>query len=289
MMLPNYKRLLSYFYALIFCFTFISLTFCSDENGNPVDENDDVPNLEGYTLVWNDEFNGSAIDNQKWEHEINGQGGGNNELQYYISENDNSYVQNGKLYIIAKKKQYTGPDGTREYTSARIRTLNRGDWLYGRIEVSAKLPSGRGTWPAIWMLPTDWEYGGWPSSGEIDIMEHVGYDPNPVHGSVHTKAYNHTIGTQKSAALPVPTAITEFHTYAIEWFEDRIEFYIDDVFYFTFTNENSGWEKWPFDKRFHLIMNIAVGGSWGGVQGIDPNAFPATMEIDYVRVYERDE
>jgi beta-glucanase (GH16 family) len=288
-MFLKYKSLANFIYILFLVISFFTLTYCSDDESNPVNENDDSINLEGYTLVWNDEFNGSSIDNKKWEHEVNGHGGGNNELQYYTPKDDNSYVKDGKLFIVAIKEQFTGPDGTRDYTSARMRTLNRGDWLYGRIEVSAKLPSGRGTWPAIWMLPSDWEYGGWPNSGEIDIMEHVGYDPNRVHGSVHTAAYNHTIGTQKSAVLPVPKAMTEFHTYAVEWFEDRIEFYIDDIFYFTFNNENSGWEKWPFDKRFNLILNIAVVGNWGGVQGIDPNAFPATMEIDYVRVYERTE
>ncbi len=137
------------------------------------------------------------------------------------------------------------------------------------------------------MLPTDWEYGGWPQSGEIDIMEHVGYDPNVVHGSIHTLAYNHTIGTQKTAKLTIPTATTAFHKYAIEWFEDRIDFYIDNTKYFTFNNENKGWQYWPFDKRFHLILNLAVGGNWGGAQGIDPAAFPAQMEIDYVRVYKK--
>ena len=137
------------------------------------------------------------------------------------------------------------------------------------------------------MLSTDWEYGGWPESGEIDIMEHVGYDPNVVHGSIHTKAYNHTIGTQKTAKLPISTATTEFHKYAIEWFEDHIDFYIDSIKYLTFNNENKGWAYWPFDKRFHLILNLAVGGTWGGAQGIDPSAFPASMEIDYVRVYKK--
>lgn len=284
----NHKRLASYIYIIFLITSFFNLTFCSDEN-NPFSENGDSINIEGYTLVWNDEFNGSRIDYKKWEYEVNGNGGGNNELQYYTPKDDNSFVKDGRLFIVAIKEQFSGPDGTRDYTSARLRTLNKGDWLYGRIEVSAKLPSGRGTWPAIWMLPSDWEYGGWPNSGEIDIMEHVGYDPNRVHGSVHTAAYNHTIGTQRSAVLPVPTALTEFHKYAVEWFEDRIEFYINDIFYFTFSNENKGWETWPFDKRFHLILNIAVGGNWGGVQGIDSNVFPATMEIDYVRVYKKNE
>jgi beta-glucanase (GH16 family) len=281
------KKYLSYYYIILLIVFSTILTYCSEDKSNPSSVDDSL-NIEGYKLVWNDEFDGSSIDLNKWEHEFNGNGGGNNEEQYYTPLKENSYLSDGKLFITAKKEQFTGPDGTREFTSARLRTLNKGDWLYGRVEVSAKIPKGRGTWPAIWMLPTDWEYGGWPASGEIDIMEHVGYDENGIHGSVHTQAYNHSIGTQKSSYLKIPTATSKFHTYAIEWFEDRIEFYIDDLFYFTFNNENSGWEKWPFDKRFHLILNVAVGGSWGGAQGIDLEAFPATMEIDYVRVYEKE-
>ena len=264
----------------------VILTYCSDSGTNP-DDNDTVPVIEGYNLVWNDEFNDSQLNLLKWEHEVNANGGGNNELQYYTARSENSYIENGKLKIVALYENYSGFEGTRSFTSARIRSKYKGDWKYGRIEVSAKIPLGIGTWPAIWMLPTDWEYGGWPASGEIDIMEHVGYDPNVVHGSVHTEAYNHSIGTQKTSKLTIPTATSTFHTYAIEWFEDHIDYYIDSTKYFSFNNENSGWQKWPFDKRFHLILNIAVGGNWGGVKGIRTEAFPATMEIDYVRVYQK--
>ena len=265
-----------------------SLLFgCKSEDNinNPSDE--DSLKIDGYNLVWNDEFDKDFIDPTKWEYEVNANGGGNNELQYYTARSENSFVDDGKLNIVAKLEDYTSTEGTRNFTSARLRTKNKGDWKYGRVEISAKLPSGRGTWPAIWMLPTDWEYGTWPASGEIDIMEHVGYDPNVIHGTVHTKAFNHTIGTQVGNQLTIPTAITEFHTYSVEWFEDKIDFFIDDLKYFTFNNENLGWEKWPFDKRFHLILNIAVGGNWGGAQGIDSIIFPAKMEIDFVRVYEK--
>ncbi len=271
-------------FALILIF---STSFGCSDNGNEPKEEDKIPKIDGYTLVWNDEFNESFIDLRKWEHEVNANGGGNNELQYYTNRSGNSFVKDGKLNIVAKLERYTGDEGTREFTSARLRTSKKGDWKYGRIEVSAKIPAGLGTWPAIWMLSTDWEYGGWPESGEIDIMEHVGYDPNVVHGSVHTLKYYHSIGTQKSAQLKIPTVISEFHTYAIEWFEDHIDFFIDDFKYFSFANEKTGWDVWPFDKRFHLILNIAVGGNWGGVKGIDPDVFPATMEIDYVRVYQQ--
>jgi beta-glucanase (GH16 family) len=269
-------------FFLFFVIVSISFAGCTKDD-QATSPNDTIPEIPGYTLVWNDEFNKEYIDLTKWEYEVNGDGGGNNELQFYTASPNNSYLENGKLVIKAIKETYQN----REYTSARIRSKNRGDWLYGRIEVSAKIPKGVGTWPAIWMLSTDWSYGGWPESGEIDIMEHVGYDPNVVHGSIHTKAYNHTIGTQKSSKLTIPTATTEFHKYAVEWFEDHIDFYIDDIKYFTFNNENKGWEYWPFDKRFHLILNIAVGGNWGGIYGVDPKAFPARMEIEYVRVYQK--
>lgn len=262
----------------------VSLSFagCSKDD-SATSPGDSIPEIPGYTLVWNDEFDKQYLDLTKWEYEVNGDGGGNNELQFYTASPNNSYIENGKLVIKAIKETYQN----REYTSARIRSKNKGDWMYGRIEVSAKIPKGVGTWPAIWMLSTDWSYGGWPESGEIDIMEHVGYDQNVIHGSIHTKAYNHTIGTQKSSKLTIPTATTDFHKYAIEWFDDHIDFYIDQIKYFTFNNENNGWQYWPFDKRFHLILNIAVGGNWGGVYGVDPKAFPATMEIEYVRVYKK--
>jgi len=268
------------------CFTIITMAFagCSkDDENTPTTPPDSIPQIPGYTLVWNDEFSKSTIDLTKWEHEVNGDGGGNNELQYYTARAENSYIEGGRLIIKAIYEEYQN----KYFTSARMRTKYKGDWTYGRIEVSAKIPTGLGTWPAIWMLSTDWEYGGWPESGEIDIMEHVGYNPNVVHGSVHTKAYNHVIGTQKTATLPVATATTAFHLYAIEWFEDHIDFYIDKTKYFTFKNENKDWQYWPFDKRFHLILNVAVGGSWGGAQGIEPGDFPAKMEVDYVRVYKK--
>ena len=260
---------------------------CNSEESinNPSDDKSDSLKVEGFNLVWNDEFNvDGKPDDTKWDYDIGGHGWGNNELQYYTSDSVNVRVNNGKLEIEA----HYYPNSTVEYTSARIVTKSKGDWLYGRVEVKAKLPAGLGTWPAIWMLPTDWEYGGWPASGEIDIMEHVGYEPNVVHGTVHTEAFNHSIGTQFGDQLTIPTAISDFHIYAIEWSEDKIDFYIDDNKYFTFNNVNLTYKEWPFDKRFHLIMNIAFGGNWGGAQGIDNSIFPVQMDVEYVRVYEKE-
>ena len=233
-------------------------------------------------MAWWDEFNYTGTpDTSKWGYDVGAGGWGNNEEQYYTNERSNSYVENGELHIEALKENDS-------WTSARLVTKNKGDWLNGRVEVKANIPSGRGTWPAIWMLPTDWEYGEWPSSGEIDIMEHVGYEPTTIYGTVHTEAYNHGLGTQRGDNIQVPDAEQEFYLYAIEWDQGRISFFVDDSCYYTFWNPQISYKEWPFDKRFHLLLNIAIGGSWGGAQGIDPMLTQASMEIDYVRVYSRD-
>lgn len=235
------------------------------------------------TPVWADEFDYSGKPNSaKWGYDIGGNGWGNNELQYYSDNISNASVADGKLTITARKESVGG----KEYSSARLVTKDKGDWTYGRFEIKAKLPTGKGTWPAIWMLPTDWSYGNWPKSGEIDIMEHVGYDQDRVHVTVHTEAYNHGIGTQKGASKVVPNASTEYHLYRIDWTPFAIRGYIDNQMMYEFINEGKGYAAWPFDKRFHLLLNIAVGGNWGGAQGVDASVYPQTMEIDYVRVYK---
>ncbi len=242
-----------------------------------------VASSTGPVLVWSDEFNYSGLpDPSKWGYDTGNGGFGNNELQNYTANRlENARVENGSLIIEARRDWHEGI----EYSSARLVTRNKGDWLYGRVEARAKLPGGRGTWAAIWMLPTDWEYGGWPDSGEIDIMENVGYDPETVHGTVHTEAYNHILGTQLANTVDRTDFQSEFHVYAIEWEENKIDFLLDDEIYFTFSR-HGGSAEWPFDKRFHLILNLAVGGNWGGALGVDPNIWPQRMEVDYVRVYD---
>jgi beta-glucanase (GH16 family) len=234
-------------------------------------------------LVWSDEFDYEGLpDPEKWVYDVGDHGWGNNELQYYTENNlENARAENGILIIEAHQ------DSTfdKAYSSARLLTRGKASWKYGFIEVKAKLPKGVGTWPAIWMLPEKNNYGGWPKSGEIDIMEHVGFDQGTVHGTVHTEAFNHTKGTQKGKTIPVPDCSEEFHIYAIDWQEDKIDFYMDGEHYHTFENTGGSWEEWPFDHPFHLILNIAVGGNWGGAQGVDPDIWPQPMEIDYVRVY----
>jgi len=238
------------------------------------------------TLVWSDEFDYTGLPNPaKWSYDTAGNSGGwgNNEKQFYTQARlKNAEVKEGFLSITARKEEYKGF----QYTSARLVTKGKGDWLYGRMEIRAKIPDGRGMWPAIWMLPTDWAYGGWPASGEIDIMENVGYNPFVIVASAHTEKYNHSIGTQKSATINIPTCYSEFHVYTLEWEIKEYRVYVDDRLYFTFKNEGSGYKVWPYDKRFHLLLNVAVGGNWGGAQGIDDSVFPRTMVVDFVRIYQ---
>ncbi|NBC18895.1 MAG: family 16 glycosylhydrolase [Bacteroidetes bacterium] len=253
----------------------------------------DAPGENGaeWQLVWADEFDVDGLpDTTRWSYDVGGHGWGNNELQFYTEQRpENARVEDGHLVIEARQESVGG----RGYSSARLVTKGKGDWQYGRFEVRAKLPSGRGTWPAIWMLPTEWRYGGWPTSGEIDIMEHVGYDPDVIHATVHTGAYNHLRGTQRGDTLYVATARSAFHVYAVEWTEQEIRGYVDDTHYFTFENERRTDEdathmEWPFDQPFHLLLNIAVGGNWGGAEGVDNTIWPQRLVVDYVRVYQRE-
>lgn len=245
-----------------------------------------------YNLVWSDEFDyvGSP-DPTKWNRVVGGSGFGNNEIQYYTDRDENSYVDNGFLTISLLNETY----GNRNFTSAKLTTHNLESWTYGKMEISAKLPSGLGTWPAIWMMPENSVYGGWPRSGEIDIMEHVGYKPNVTHGTVHTYDYNGQIGTQRGGDLAVPTAMSEFHVYSIEWLPNKIIWAVDGEEFYTYRFEVDGystlteddyWRIWPYDDDFYLILNVAFGGNWGGAAGIDYDLQSAEMVIDYVRVYE---
>jgi beta-glucanase (GH16 family) len=241
----------------------------------------------GWELVWSDEFDrGPLPDPAKWDYDVGGHGWGNHELQFYTrARPENARVEDGRLIIEARREKWEG----RDYTSARLVTKGRADWTYGRFEIRARLPLGRGTWPAIWMLPTRWDLGSgdWPDVGEIDIMEHVGYDPGVIHASTHSKLHQWRANTQRTATLAVPDAGTAFHTYVLEWEPDEIRIAVDDRFYFTSRRDGGDWQSWPFFRPFHLVLNLAVGGDWGGVKGVDAAAFPQRLEVDYVRVYRR--
>ena len=249
-------------------------------------QNKDNENLKDWTLVWQDEFNGVHLNEAKWNYETGGNGWGNNELEYYANRLENVFVQDGNLIIEARKETYEN----RSYTSARITTKNKGDWLYGKIEVRAKLPKGKGLWPAIWMLPTDWEYGGWAASGEIDIMELVGDLPQNIYGSLHFGG-EAPANTYKSSSYSLKNGrdfSQDFHRFTIEWDTTAIRWFVDDSLY----ESQSSWYSTaapfpaPFDRRFHLLLNVAVGGNWPG----SPDAktvFPQRMYVDYVRIYKK--
>lgn len=238
---------------------------------------------DGWKLVWSDEFDKAGPpDLTKWGYEKGMLR--NNEKQFYTDRKENARVEDGKLIIEAHNEVMEG--GT--FTSASLNSKGHGEWTYGRLEVKAKIPAARGTWPAIWMLPTDIGKVPWPKCGEIDIMEHVGYDPNKIHGTLHSEAFNHIKKTQRSEIINVPTATTEFHVYSADWTPERIVISIDGKAYGTFDKKPEDKEdQWPFDKPFYLILNLAIGGDWGGIKGIDDTAFPQRMEVDYVRVYEQ--
>jgi beta-glucanase (GH16 family) len=239
-------------------------------------------------LVWSDEFDMPGLpDSTRWGYDYGTGcpevcGWGNNELQFYTARRrENARVEGGSLIIEARREQWEG----KGYTSARLVSKHKGDWTGGRIEARLKCPVGRGTWPAFWMLPTDWKYGGWPRSGEIDIMEHVGCVADSVFGSAHTQAFNHLRRTQSTGGFYLPDAEKNFHVYAVEWRPDRLDYFVDDVKYHSFNNLRKTPDEWPFDQRFHVILNLAVGGNWGGMRGVDESIWPRRLEVDYVRVY----
>jgi beta-glucanase (GH16 family) len=274
---------------LSFCPLLILTMSCSKGGGGGDTLPDFVPITQApktYTfdtnVAWADEFNtNGAPDPAKWQYDTGGGGWGNNELEYYTNTTNNAIVTDGVLSIIARKESMGGMN----YTSARMASKFSSDMLYGRIEIKAKLPAGRGNWPAIWMLPNDYAYGSWPNSGEIDIMEQVGYDANNVHFSIHDQTNNG--GNSKTSTLNIPTSNTAFHLYRVDWTPDAIKGYYDDQLVFTFANYKKGqFATWPFDKPFHMMLNLAVGGNWGGIQGVDDTIFPNTMQIDYVRFYK---
>ena len=243
----------------------------------------------GWKLVWADEFDGKEIDFTKLSVEENGHGGGNGEMQFYVDRKENVRVEDGKLVIEARKEKFGSGGVEKEFTSGRVRTKRHASWLYGRIEVRAKLPQGRGVWPAIWMLPEKDVYGGWAASGEIDIMELVGHEPGTVHGTLHHGgSWPKNVHTGSPFKLKQGIFADDFDTFAIEWEMGAIRWYVYGELYQTQTQWSSAGGKFPapFDQPFHLLLNVAVGGGWPG----PPDAatvFPQRMTVDYVRVYQR--
>lgn len=239
-----------------------------------------------YELVWSDEFDvDGEPDPTRWGFDEGGGGWGNRELQFY-TRGDNVEIRDGQLIIEARKEER----GRYNFTSTRLVSRNRGDWRYGKFEISAKMPDVLGTWSAIWMLPTVNQYGSWPTSGEIDIMEYVVQDPNIIHGTLHTGRFNHLKGNQRGFSQPLPDVSNTFHKYTVEWLPDQIRFYFNDEFMWRYNpsvfTACPTSQEWPFDIPFHLILNIAIGGSWGGAQGVAEEGWPTNMVVDYVRIYQ---
>ncbi|MDE6393146.1 MAG: family 16 glycosylhydrolase [Muribaculaceae bacterium] len=252
----------------------------------PADPSIEVP--EGYELVWNDEFDGTELNRSDWTHEVQGPGWVNNELQTYVNTAYDgklvTEVSDGTLKIDCFKA------GDGKICSGRIYVHVNSGWKYGIFEASIKLPKGKGTWPAFWMMPVgnDWSVTPWPKCGEIDIMEEVGYNPNYTSSSIHCEAYNHMIGTQKTAERLTQGAQEDFHIYRLEWTEDYIRTYVDGKMLLNFVNDGKGnISTWPFTRAFYPILNLAWGGDWGGAMGVDETCLPAVMEVDYLRVFQK--
>ena len=213
---------------------------------------------------------------------VTGGGWGNNEAQYYTNNKKNVRAQNGKLIIEALKEDFYGS----KYTSSRIKTKK--SWKYGRFEIRAKLPKGKGTWAAFWGLPTEWKYGNWPNSGEIDVLEHVGFEEGHIVSSVHNIAHHGDLSrSDQTKYVIAKNVVNSFNDYVLEWDEKEIKTFINDKLIFSYPKNDQPWERWPFDEKFHFILNIAIGGNWGGMKGIDDTAFPTKMEIEHFRVYKK--
>lgn len=235
----------------------------------------------GYTLKWNDEFNGSSIDQNNWNYDLGASGWGNNELQNYTSQSANSYIANGSLVIEAIK----GPNGN--YTSARMITKGKRTFQYGRIDIRAKLPRGQGIWPALWMLGSNIDNVGWPACGEIDIMEYLGHQTSTVHGTAHWGAQGSTSSQSSSSRYDLTSGnfYDKFHVFSIIWEPNKIRWYMDDQLFHTVTTSTTGAAAWRFNQEFFFIFNIAVGGNWPGYPDATTQ-FPQKMFVDYVRVFQ---
>jgi len=252
-----------------------------------------------WVLVWSDEFEGNDLDYSKWEKEENNYGGGNNERQAYRTDPKYCFVEDGILNIAVYRDAHTTSDGkTQPYSSARIKTQKRGDWLYGRFEVRAKMPSGQGIWPAVWMLPTESRYGGWAAGGEIDILESRGSEVGETTGAIHFGgAWPRNTYLSHTHTFVDKNAAEDFHLYALEWSPDEIKWFVDGELCMTRTKDEWFTEaapdnpRAPFDQPFHLLINVAVDGRFfeGTEQQADllpPDAFPQILQVDHVRVYQ---
>jgi len=237
----------------------------------------------GLTLIWNDEFSGTALDANTWNYETgNANGWGNNELEYYTNSTKNTFVSNGNLIVEARKESISGFN----YSSARLTTQNKKSFTYGRVDIRAKLPKGKGVWPALWMLGNSISSAGWPASGEIDIMELLGQEITKSYGTLHYGASAATHGSKgNSYTLSSSSFYDQFHVFSMDWIQDQVKLYVDNTLYLTVNKTDLGSAPYPFNAPFFFIFNVAVGGNWPG----SPDAttsFPQRMIVDYIRVFQ---
>ena len=279
---------------LVFAIYIFILCSCSEEE-DKAQGNDQAPTFSSnWEMLWSDEFDGEDLDLSKWNRLSWRPGWVNNELQAYTERDTNIFLESGFLVLQGlidpgfSGTDYNGNDYNADYTSGRVNTDGKFSTTYGRFDIRAKLPKGKGSWPAIWMLGESINSIGWPDCGEIDIMEHVGYDEGMIHGSIHTEEYNHMYNTQRSGSKYIENVTSTFHVYSLEWSPFYLRYLIDDEpFFFVYNDSKGDNSKWPFDDPHYIILNLAIGGDWGGVQGISTSDFPMRMMVDYVRVFKQ--
>ena len=279
---------------LVFAIYIFILCSCSEEE-DKAQGNDQAPTFSSnWEMLWSDEFDGEDLDLSKWNKLSWRPGWVNNELQAYTERDTNIFLESGFLVLQGlidpgfSGTDYNGNDYNADYTSGRVNTDGKFSTTYGRFDIRAKLPKGKGSWPAIWMLGESINSIGWPDCGEIDIMEHVGYDEGMIHGSIHTEEYNHMYNTQRSGSKYIENVTSTFHVYSLEWSPFYLRYLIDDEpFFFVYNDSKGDNSKWPFDDPHYIILNLAIGGDWGGVQGISTSDFPMQMMVDYVRVFKQ--
>ena len=279
---------------LVFTIYIFILCSCSEDE-DKAQGNDQAPIFSSnWEMLWSDEFDGEDLDLSKWNKLSWRPGWVNNELQAYTERDTNIFLESGFLVLQGlidpgfSGTDYNGNDYNADYTSGRVNTDGKFSTTYGRFDIRAKLPKGKGSWPAIWMLGESINSIGWPDCGEIDIMEHVGYDEGMIHGSIHTEEYNHMYNTQRSGSKYIENVTSTFHVYSLEWSPFYLRYLIDDEpFFFVYNDSKGDNSKWPFDDPHYIILNLAIGGDWGGVQGISTSEFPMQMMVDYVRVFKQ--
>jgi len=272
------KSSTNYFFTVIYLLTVLVLSTGCAAAFTPAPT--PIPEIPGWTLIWQDEFEDKEINLSNWTYDLGGGGWGNGEAEYYTSRPENARVENGNLVIEARQEKYEDS----YYTSARLKTQGLKSFQYGHFEARLKVPTGAGLWPAFWMLGSSFDGSNWPDCGEIDIMEYIGKEPDLIMGTLHGPGYSGALGRTKWNRQKYDIA-DDFHTYAVEWDSDQVSWFFDGEKYSTVTRADLGDLKWVMDQPFFIIINLAVGGQLPGPIGLK-TTFPAQLLVDYIRVYQ---